>query len=227
MSSRVIMFLSPQHTWWPCGLVRMKPMSSIFQLARCCDPNRAFKGDFQKMSVMAFSSAFAQLQGLYYKSKLVKSINLHLYMKITGTISYKRHVIAVFHNSLSASEFWLRPVCWFDDLLKSLNDVFFFLFFFFSFLEPEKPFWGWGWKSFSHLCFRGHAYSRSKAAYVWVTFGRCQPASIHYLMDPLWSRCKLRTDLAYNAQSIGTFLALSLRHLWCSWFWGETKDGRG
>ena len=131
MSSRVIMFLSPQHTWWPCGLVRMKPMSSIFQLARCCDPNRAFKGDFQKMSVMAFSSAVAQLQGLYYKSKLVKSINLHLYMKITGTISYKRHVIAVFHNSLSASEFWLRPVCWFDDLLKSLNDVFFFFLFFF------------------------------------------------------------------------------------------------
>lgn len=80
-------------------------MSSIFQLARCCDPNRAFKGDFQKMSVMAFSSAIAQLQGLYYKSKLVRSINLHLYMKMTGTISYKRPLNTVFHNSLSASEF--------------------------------------------------------------------------------------------------------------------------
>lgn len=75
------------RTWWPCGLVRMNLMSAICQLARCCDPNRAFKGDFQTMSVMAFSSTTAQLQGLYYHCRLFTSTDLDL----SETISYKRY----------------------------------------------------------------------------------------------------------------------------------------
>lgn len=72
------------HMLWPCGFVRMKPMSAICQLDRCYDPNGAFKGDFQKMSVMAFSSTIAQLEGLYYHSKLFRSIDLDLYGMMNG-----------------------------------------------------------------------------------------------------------------------------------------------
>lgn len=101
----------------PRGLVRMKLMSAVFQLARWCVPHRAFKGDFQRCQWMHFAGLSSGYWTFYYYSAVFGSIDLDVIVMLCWD-HFKLETFQIITQPISDSSVF--------DITLQLQDIFIF-----------------------------------------------------------------------------------------------------